>query len=89
LKRDERLDELMNAAGRLDGESLAQLLSDHGPTGQPSINTICMHSDYWSTSACVQLDPGARRLRASFSTACRADYREFTLNPTAAVVSRD
>jgi hypothetical protein len=80
--RDARLQTLLTAAGRLDADGLARLLSDHGPDGVASINTVCMHSAYWTTSACLQLDPIARRLRASFSTACQAHYHEFALGST-------
>jgi len=66
-------------AGRLGPDDLARLLADHGPTGMPDATTPCVHSDYWHTTACLQWLPRSRRLRASYSTACAAAFREFTL----------
>lgn len=66
--------------GALDPDTLAKQMADHGPTASPSRSTLCMHSDYWYTTACVQLLPNARRLRVSYSTACEAEYEEFVIS---------
>lgn len=63
----------------LSPDDLAALMSDHGPDDTPSADTICMHSDYWHTTACVQLFPASRRMRISYSTACAAEYTELEL----------
>ncbi len=64
-------------AGPLGPDGLARLLADHGPAGTPDATTLCVHSDYWRTTACLQWFPRSRRLRASYSTACAAAFREF------------
>jgi hypothetical protein len=66
----------------IDPDTLAMRMADHGPTGSPSGLTLCVHSDYWHTTACIQLLPETRRLRISYSTACQAEYAEFTLGGT-------
>lgn len=64
----------------LDPDTLAKQMANHGPTESPSRLTLCMHSDYWHTTACVQLLPEARRLRISYSTACQARYTDFVIS---------
>ncbi len=79
IVRYARLEMLLNSASRLDSAEIARILSDHGQDGLGSLNTICMHSSYWSTSASLQLDPVERRLRVSFSPTCQAEYHEYAL----------
>ena len=64
----------------LDPETLANRMADHGPSDSPSGLTLCMHSDYWHTTACIQLLPEARQLRISYSTACQAQYMDFVIS---------
>ena len=79
-RRDARFSDLVTATSRpLDADDLALLLSDHGETGCPDNGTLCMHSDYWTTTACLQWFPQSRRVRLSYSTACQADYVELTM----------
>ncbi len=54
-------------------------MSDHGPNLDPSGDTVYMHSDYWHTTACLQLYPRERRLRVAYDSACRAQFVDFTL----------
>lgn len=58
-----------------DVETLHAVMSDHGDG--PSQDSICMHSNYWNTTACIQLQSKERKLRASFSSACNAKFQEF------------
>jgi hypothetical protein len=78
-KRAARLAELLPQIERFGPPELARVMSDHGPAGAPDAATVCMHSDYWQTTACLQWLPRARRLRASYGTACSAAFREFAL----------
>ena len=78
-ERDARLGEALPAARGLDLDGLQRLLSDHGPDGKPSGNSVCMHGTYWFTTASLQLLPRERRMRVAFDTACTARYREFGL----------
>jgi hypothetical protein len=78
-RRDERLRELLANRKKLGLDDLAALMADHGPDGQPSAFTPCVHSDYWNTTACAQLLPRCRRLRIAFDPACQARYHEFGL----------
>lgn len=77
--RRQRMEALVTKLGSLSDEGLAAVMSDHGEEGKPSGLTPCVHSDYWNTTACLQLFPVARRLRASFTYACRPAYRELSL----------
>ncbi len=63
----------------LDPATLAKQMANHGPAESPSRLTLCMHSDYWYTTACIQLLPEARRIRVSYSTACQAQYTDFVI----------
>jgi hypothetical protein len=77
-RRDADLERLLESVDRFDRDGIERLMSDHGPTGEPSADTICMHSNYWHTTASLQLFPAERRMRASFSPACVPNYRDFT-----------
>jgi hypothetical protein len=44
-----------------------------------SADSICMHGEYWSTMASVQLFPRERRLRISYGSPCRAKFGDFHL----------
>jgi hypothetical protein len=78
-RRDARFRELLSEERPLDLQDLNQIMADHGSEGSPSDDSICKHSDYWHTTATLQLIPSERRLRVSYSTACRANYRDFEL----------
>lgn len=78
LARMNRLEQLLAKAGLMSLDQLGRVMADHGP-GQPNDSTICMHSDYWVTTACVQCLPASRALRVSYGTACEARYIEFVL----------
>ncbi|MGE3804037.1 MAG: C45 family autoproteolytic acyltransferase/hydrolase [Gemmataceae bacterium] len=78
-ERQARFRELLPATGQFDEGKLAALMADHGPAGQPGESTICMHSGYWTTTACLQLLPCSRTLRVAYDTACAASYSEFSL----------
>jgi hypothetical protein len=79
LKRNARFAELLSEEGPFSREDVEAIMADHGADGQPSENTICMHSDYWITTASIQCLPAARALRVSFGTACQAKFLEFAL----------
>ncbi len=78
-RRDERFVHLIEQTETFGPDELAQLMSDHGPSGDPSGGSICMHSNYWNTTACVQLYPASRRMRLAYDSACQAEYAEFSL----------
>ncbi len=77
--RARRIQQLVDASWPLGAAELAAILADHGPDGLPSGETPCVHTDYWSTSATLQLFPVRRSLRVSYGSACSADYAEFAL----------
>ena len=52
-------------------------MADHGPGDSPSSESICMHGEYWVTTATLQFFPRSRRVRVAFDTACRAQFTEF------------
>ena len=78
-ERDRRFRERLDVCSRLTAESIDELMADHGPRGNPSLGTICMHSDYWCTTACVRLFPRSRQMRVAFAPACSAQYSEFRI----------
>jgi hypothetical protein len=79
--RDRRFEELLSRCDSLGPDDLSAVMSDHGPDDEPSLNTICKHSSYWTTTACLQLFPASRSIRVAFDSACKARYQEFRLNP--------
>lgn len=78
--RERALREIELYDSPLDPDTLAKQMANHGPADSPSRLTLCMHSDYWYTTACIQLLPEARRLRVSYSTACQAQYTDFVIS---------
>lgn len=77
--RDAEFAGLIDSVPEFDADAVRRIMSHHGPDGTPSFGTVCMHSDYWFTTASLQLFPADRRLRASFSPTCVAEYREFSV----------
>ena len=75
-KRSRRLEELVGEKGKLGPDGLGAVMADHGAEGEPSLDTICMHSDYWFTTATLQLFPKRRMMRVAFGTACEAGFTE-------------
>ena len=71
--------ELIDSEDQFDLASIQKVMSSHGLSHLPSSGTICMHSDYWHTTASLQLFPSERLLRVSFSPTCVAEYRDFTV----------
>jgi hypothetical protein len=77
--RDCRLARLLERGEPLDPDQLARMMSDHGDEGVASGTTLCMHSDYWHTTASLQYFPKSRRMRVAFAPTCNARYRELSL----------
>ncbi len=77
--RDDRLRAFLATSRQFDLDEIEEVMSDHGPEDQPSADTVCMHSDYWHTTACIRLLPKERRMRVAYDTACRAEYVDFQL----------
>ena len=74
-----RLEELVLAQKPIGPDRLAAIMADHGPSGTPDGASPCVHTDYWRTTASLQWFPARRSVRASYTTACEADYVEFAL----------
>jgi hypothetical protein len=77
IRRRERLQALTQGTSALSIAALESIMADHGPNGEPSDTSICVHSRYWSTTASLQLFPRTRRMRVAFDSACRRTYTEF------------
>jgi hypothetical protein len=77
--RDCRLMQLLSEREPLGPDELATVMADHGPDGVPTDNTLCVHSDYWNTTASMQFFPRRRSMRVDFTSACRAQFREFAV----------
>jgi hypothetical protein len=78
--RRSRLAKLLPDSGPFDSAALSALLSDHGPDGQPTSDTVCMHGDYWNTTASLQWFPAERKVRVSYTPTCKAEYVDLRLN---------
>jgi hypothetical protein len=78
--RRNRLKTLLAAEPVLGPDQFQRILSDHGPTGEPSDDSLCMHSGYWNTTATLQWFPARRSLRVAYSPACQARFVELQLN---------
>ena len=77
--RDRRFQELLKDSGPLDANQLQMVMADHENIDTPGGTSICTHSDYWNTTASVQLFPRSRRMRIALASACTAKYNEHTL----------
>jgi hypothetical protein len=77
--RDERFKQLLEQTEILGADELGAVMADHGSTGTPSDYTPCVHGSYWSTTACLQFFPKARRMRVAYESACGARYEEVEL----------
>jgi hypothetical protein len=69
--RDARFAELLAECSELGVEDMSRIMADHGPEGCPSSDSICMHSQYWFTTASLQFFPRSRRMLVTFDTACK------------------
>jgi len=78
-QRDRRFNELLEKTDRYGPDEFAELMADHGPNGQGNADSICMHSDYWNTTACLQYYPRSRCIRVAYDSACSAQYAEIEL----------
>jgi hypothetical protein len=72
--RDRRFLDLLQQSERWGQDELGALMADHGPDGNASADTICMHGDYWYTTACLQFFPRSRRMRVAYASACEAKF---------------
>lgn len=80
VRRFARFGELTSDRARLDPVDVERVMADHGPSGVPSNESICMHSDYWATTATLQFLPRSRRIRVAFDSACQARFSDFSLD---------
>ena len=77
--RDLRFKQLLDGNEALDLDQLSAIMADHETGGEPGDTSICKHSDYWNTTATLQLFPKSRRMRVAFDSSCRAKYTDFVL----------
>jgi hypothetical protein len=85
--RDARFVELLARHERFGWDELTAVMSDHGPTdgdggsdqAAPNGHGLCVHSDYWYTTAALQLDPRDRTMRVAYSSTCQATFRAFRI----------
>jgi hypothetical protein len=77
--RNARFEELLARYSQFTAHDLAVVMSDHGPDGQQSHLSPCVHSDYWFTTATMQFFPVSRRLRIDYASACQANYQDFVV----------
>jgi hypothetical protein len=75
--RDARFAELLAQHDRFGWDELTEVMSDHGPDDDPNGHGLCVHSDYWYTTASLQFDPRGRQMRVAYASTCQAKYQEF------------
>ena len=73
--RAEAIQEAVAGRFPLSLDDMHQILSGHAHGD--SCNSLCMHGDYWSTTACTQLLPKERKIRVAFDNTCQAELHEF------------
>jgi hypothetical protein len=78
-RRHRRIQDLLESRARLGLDELTTVMADHGPTGTPGGDTPCVHTDYWQTTACLQILPAQRRIRVSWTRACQTRFQEAAL----------
>ncbi len=78
--RRDRLQQLLAPHNVLGRDELQTILSDHGSTGQPGDDSLCMHGSYWTTTASLQWFPVRRSVRVAYSSTCQAEYVEMQLS---------
>ncbi|MBL8815514.1 MAG: hypothetical protein JNL58_05760 [Planctomyces sp.] len=79
IVRDQRFQQLLSEHDIIGTDELGEIMSDHGPENQPGGSTLCVHGNYWHTTACLQFFPSERKMRVAFSTACEATFTDFQL----------
>jgi Acyl-coenzyme A:6-aminopenicillanic acid acyl-transferase len=77
--RDARFAKLLAQHPRLGWDELTAVMSDHGDPGDADAHGLCVHSDYWYTTAALQLDPRQRTMRIAYASTCQAEFREFQI----------
>jgi hypothetical protein len=82
--RDARFVELLSQHERFGWDELTAIMSDHGDGDGGDGNGgdahgLCVHSDYWHTTAALQLDPRQRKMRVAYASTCQAEFREFQI----------
>ena len=81
--RDARFVELLARRERFGWDELTEVMSDHGPVNDGGVDSgghgLCVHSDYWNTTACLQLEPRRRSMRIAYGPTCRAVFQEFAV----------
>lgn len=75
-KRYDRLIELLGGLEKISDDDMLAAFSDHGPGGGGSDNTICRHSDYFTTTCSVAFYPAQKRIRVMYGSPCSGTYRE-------------
>jgi hypothetical protein len=81
--RDARFVELLARRERFGWDELTEIMSDHGSINDGAVDArghgLCVHSDYWNTTACLQLEPRRRTMRIAYGPTCRAVFQEFAI----------
>jgi hypothetical protein len=78
--RRSRLEQLLARYPLLGPNELQTILSDHGTSGLPGDDSLCMHGSYWTTTASLQWFPIERKVRVAYSSTCQAKYVEMRLS---------
>jgi len=74
-----RLEELLGGKDTISERDLVAAFSDHGPGGNPSDNTVCRHSDYFTTTCSVMIYPARCAMKVMYGNPCSLEYDEFSI----------
>jgi len=75
-KRFERITSLLKDCDKIDEKQLIDVFKDHGPENKPSMNSICMHSDYYSTTCSIIFYPFKKKMKIMYDNPCVGKYQE-------------
>jgi len=79
-QRLKRAQELLKSKAKIDENKIAAVLRDHGGDNQPSMMTICRHSEFASTLRSVIFYPNRKIMKVLYGNPCQNEYVEFAFN---------
>lgn len=79
-QRLKRAQELLKEKTKIDESKIAAILRDHGKEDNPSMLTICAHSEAVSTLRSVIFYPTSKIIKVLYGNPCRNEYAKFAFS---------
>ena len=79
-QRLQRAQELLRNRAKINENRIATILRDHGKDHKPSLLTICMHSELYSTLRSVIFYPNRKTIKVLYGNPCQNEYAEFSFS---------